>query len=197
MKQLVIYVHGKGGRAEEANHYLPLFPDCDVIGLDYQAQNPWEAKAEFSAFYDSHCANYDNVILIANSIGAYFSMCSLCQKKIAQALFISPIVNMEKLISDMMLWANITQERLETEQEIHTEFGEVLSWEYFSYVKAHPISWNIPTRILHGGKDNLTSRETISHFSDQIGAELTVMEDGEHWFHTEAQMQFLDNWIKA
>lgn len=44
MKNLVIYVHGKGGIKEEANHYIPLFTDSDVIGLDYKATNPWEAK---------------------------------------------------------------------------------------------------------------------------------------------------------
>lgn len=27
-------------------------------------------------------------------------------------------------------------------------------------------------------------------------AQLTVMQNGEHWFHTEEQMRFLDNWIK-
>jgi hypothetical protein len=27
-------------------------------------------------------------------------------------------------------------------------------------------------------------------------ASLTIMEDGEHWFHTEEQMQFLDQWIR-
>ena len=37
MKKLVIYVHGKGGNADEANHYKPLFPDFDVIGFDYKA----------------------------------------------------------------------------------------------------------------------------------------------------------------
>ena len=29
MKELVIYVHGKGGKAEEAEHYKPLFPKSD------------------------------------------------------------------------------------------------------------------------------------------------------------------------
>ena len=42
----------------------------------------------------------------------------------------------------------------------------------------------------------MTSRETISEFADKIGADLTVMEDGEHWFHTNEQMQFLDDWIR-
>ena len=52
MKELVMYVHGKGGEAEEAEHYKPLFPKSDVIGFDYKSQNPWEAKIEFSDFYD-------------------------------------------------------------------------------------------------------------------------------------------------
>ena len=36
MKKLVLYIHGKGGCAGESEHYKPLFPECDVIGLDYQ-----------------------------------------------------------------------------------------------------------------------------------------------------------------
>ena len=65
MKELVIYVHGKGGKAEEAEHYKPLFPKSDVIGFDYKSQNPWKAKNEFSDFYDSNTKGYDSVILIA------------------------------------------------------------------------------------------------------------------------------------
>ena len=95
----------------------------------------------------------------------------------------------------MMLWANVTEDELQSKKEITTAFGETLSWEYLCYVRKHPIKWNIPTCILYGGKDHLTSRETISEFADQIGADLTVMEDGEHWFHTNAQMQFLDDCI--
>ena len=32
MDKAVIYIHGKGGNAEEAIHYKPLFSNCDVIG---------------------------------------------------------------------------------------------------------------------------------------------------------------------
>ena len=69
---LVIYIHGKGGSAEEAKHYQPPFPESDVIGFDYQSENPWDAKDEFSAFYDLHSEGYGSVVLIANSIGAFF-----------------------------------------------------------------------------------------------------------------------------
>ena len=54
MKRLVIYVHGKGGNANEAEHYKPFFAESDVIGFDYQAQNPWEAQKEFSSFFELH-----------------------------------------------------------------------------------------------------------------------------------------------
>ena len=196
MKQIVIYVHGKGGTAEEAKHYQPLFAESDVIGFDYKSQNPWEAKREFPDFYDLHSKGYDSVILVANSIGAFFSMNALAEKNISKALFISPIVNMERLITDMMTWANVTEDELCSKKEISTDFGETLSWEYLCYVRKHPIKWNIPTCILYGAKDNLTSIETVSEFAEQTGAILTVMNDGEHWFHTEEQMEFLDNWIR-
>ena len=195
MRHLVIYVHGKGGSAEEAKHFQPLFDESDVIGFDYKSQNPWEAKSEFSQFFDLHSKGYDSVILIANSIGAFFSMNALAEKKISQALFISPIVNMEKLIMDMMMWSNVTERDLQSKKEIPTEFGETLSWDYLCYVREYPIKWRIPTCILYGGKDNLTSRETISEFSNRIHADLTVMDDGEHWFHTNAQIKVLDDWI--
>ena len=196
MRRLVLYVHGKGGSAEEANHFRPLFTDSEVIGFDYQAQTPWEAKEEFSRFYDVQSKGYDSVVLIANSIGAFFAMTALSEKQIAQAMFISPIVDMEKRITDMMTRSNVTEEELHRKKEVQTEFGETLSWEYWRYVRQHPIAWNISTCILYGEKDSLTSRETVSAFADRIGATLTVMKDGEHWFHTDAQMAFLDRWIR-
>ena len=195
MSRLVIYVHGKGGSAEEAKHYRLLFAESDVIGFDYQSQNPWEAKSEFPCFFDLHSKGYDSVILIANSIGAFLSMNALHDKRIEKAYFISPIVNMEKLIADMMMWSNVTEDELKSKKEIQTDFGETLSWEYLRYVREHPIAWTVPTHILYGEKDNLTSYETISEFANRIKASLTVMKNGEHWFHTEEQMKFLDNWI--
>ncbi len=196
MKKAVIYIHGKGGDAGEAAHYIPLFSDCDVIGLNYSAQFPWEAKEEFPLLFDSICQNYKSVEIIANSIGAFFAMNSLSEKKIERAYFISPVVNMERLIGDMMQWANVTEEELQTKNEIETSFGETLSWEYLSYVRETPVTWAISTYILYGEKDHLSSYETISEFAKQNNATLTVMRNGEHWFHTEEEMQFLDDWIR-
>ena len=51
MKSIIIYVHGKGGSAEDAEHYKRLFPNYEVIGFDYHSGTPWEAKEEFPQFF--------------------------------------------------------------------------------------------------------------------------------------------------
>ena len=91
MAKAIIYIHGKGGSPQEAEHYKPLFENYDVLGFDYFAQSPREAKAEFSAYFDAVFQKYETVSVIANSIGAYFAMTALSDRTIEKAYFISPI----------------------------------------------------------------------------------------------------------
>ena len=196
MKNGLIYLHGKNGSADEAEHYRPLFPDWDVAGFDYRSATPWEAQAEFPAFFDRFRAAHEKVFLAANSIGAYFAMCALEGRDIAKAFFVSPIADMERLILDMLGWAGETEEQLREQRVIETAFGETLSWDYLCWVREHPVRWSVPTAILYGRQDQLQAPETIRAFSERISASLTVLEDGEHWFHTPAQMAFLDRWIQ-
>lgn len=196
MEKGLIYIHGKGGTAEEADHYRRLLPNYDVVGLDYKAKTPWEAKKEFSCFYDVFSQQHSEVNIVANSIGAFFAMNAFIDKKIEKAYLISPIVNMENLIINMMKRENITERQLKEQGSIETVSGEILSWEYLSWVRKHPVCWNVPSKILYGSKDNLQSLDTIQTFADKTCSTVTVMKDGEHWFHTEEQMKFLDDWIK-
>ena len=195
MNEVVLYIHGKGGSAGESEHYKPLFPECEVIGLDYQTFTPWETGKKIREAVTKLNDEYDSITLIANSIGAFFSMNAGINTMIRCAYFISPVVDMEQLILNMMSWAGVTEKELEEKGVIPTTFGEDLSLNYLCYVREHPVCWTVPTRILYGSQDNLTSYETIAAFAKTHGAELTVMEEGEHWFHTEEQMRFLDNWI--
>lgn len=191
----VLYVHGKGGNASEAEFYEAIFPERDVVGFDYKAETPWESIGEFQPEIKKLLSEYDSVILVANSIGTYFSLLSLADMPIEKAYFISPIANMEKLICDMMHWAGVTEDELQEKGVIATDFGEDLSWEYLAWVRSHPVSWHIPTEILYGSEDNLQSMDTVKAFAVGCGAGLTVMEHGEHWFHTEEQLRFLREWL--
>lgn len=194
-KQAVVYIHGKGGNAGEAEHYRPLFPDADVIGLEFESAALWDTVEAFPALFAPVFQAYDSVILVANSIGAWYAMMSLSDAPIKQAYFISPIVNMERLILDMAAWAGVTERELREKGSIETNLGETLSWEVLCRTRETPNRWHTPTRILYGAKDYLQSYDTVCDFAEQSGAMLRVMPGGEHWFHTPEQMTFLDAWL--
>lgn len=193
MKKSAVYIHGKGGNVSEVEHYKKFFPTAEVLGFDYKSENIWEAAEEFQKFFEP----LENVTIIANSIGAFYAMHALSNKKIDAAFFISPIVDMEKLTLEMMARANVTEKILREEKEIATDSGEILSWKYLCYVRENPIVWKVPTHILYGEKDFLTPLDTMKNFAEKINATLTIMPGGEHFFHTPAQMLFLDKWITS
>lgn len=97
MHKAVIYIHGKGGTSSESEHYKALFKDADVIGFDYQSQTPWEAKVEFSDFFNAVSAKYQSVYIVANSIGAFFTMNALADRNIEKAF----------LFHQLSIWKNL------------------------------------------------------------------------------------------
>ena len=103
------------------------------------------------------------MILVANSIGAFLSMHADIEKEIAHAYFISPIVDMESLIIDMMRRVKVTESELREKGVIKNDFGEELSWEYLCYIRNNPILWNVPTDILYGSEDVMTSNPAFIH----------------------------------
>ena len=64
-------------------------------------------------------------------------------------------------------------------------------------LRNHKISWDVPTEILYGSADHMQSMDTIQEFATKESAKLTIMEGGEHWFHTDEQMNFLDQWLRT
>ena len=101
---------------------------------------------------------------------------------------------MEALITNMMQYAHVTEEQLQRAGEIPTDLGETLSWPYLCWVREHPLHWHGRTQVLYGDGDALTSRTMIERFRQESGAHLTIMEGGEHWFHTPVQMAVLQTW---
>ena len=141
--------------------------------------------------------NYSEINLWACSMGAYFSLLAYKNEEIKQCLFLSPVVNMKVIINNMMLWSNTTEEELEEKREIKTDFGQTLYWDYYKYVKDNPITnWNKKTYILYGNKDNMQNEDIIKNFSHKFNCGLTILENGEHYFHTEEQLKFYKEWLE-
>lgn len=140
--------------------------------------------------------NYDEINLWACSMGAYFSLLAYKGEDIKSCLFLSPVVNMKIIIDNMMLWSNTTEEKLKAKQEINTEFGQTLYWDYYKYVKENPIvNWNKETYILYGSKDNMQEQSIIQDFSNKFNCKLSILENGEHYFHTEKQLDYYKSWL--
>lgn len=197
MRKAMLYIHGKGGSSKETEPLKPFCDGYDIHGIDLADLTPWGTEKQIQSAFDALKKEYDGVFVIGNSIGAYFSMFALQNRSVEKAFFISPILDMEGLILTMMVWANMTEKELRERGVIDTGFGETLSWEYLTFVREHPIRWQTPTEILYAQRDHMTSRETVDCFIHTHQARLTVMPEGEHWFHTPEQMAFLGGWLAS
>lgn len=202
-----LFVHGQNGNKEEAQSFAEIAAEkgWQVLGIDLPEHGerkaatellvPWVVLPELQTVWQYLETHWQRIALRANSIGAWFSMLAFQEQPLEQSLFVSPILDMEGLIRNMMQWAGVTAERLAAEKTIQTTFGQTLSWEYFVYAQQHPITqWHDGTKILYGSEDNLTERGIVDAFANRFECDLKVMDHGEHWFHTEAQLAFLREW---
>jgi uncharacterized protein len=202
-----LYVHGQCGCKEEGLAFAEIAcpKGAQVLAIDLPEHgerqgekdrfNPWTAVPELKTVFAYMKSRWSEIGVRANSIGAHFSMLALDDEAFCKALFVSPIVDMERLIADMMRWAGVTEPELQSKGEIATDFGQSLSWDYLTWEQQHPIqNWSCPTAILYAGQDNMTTMETVKAFAKAHGSALTVYPQGEHWFHTPEQLAVLRNW---
>jgi len=104
---------------------------------------------------------------------------------------------MERIINNMMAWFNVSEERLKIEKEVETPIGQALYWDYYCYVKSHPIdTWDKPTAILSGSDDNISEPDVVSDFAILFSCKLQVLEHGEHYFHTDEQLRYFRQWLR-
>lgn len=200
-----LFLHGQMGYKEEAEAFAQVVcpKGYQVLAIDLPGhgdrQNrgeelvPWTAVPDIQSAWDWAKGHWDKVALRATSIGAYFALA--CLDSPSQALLVSPILNMEQLILTMMDWVGVTEEQLREQGKIATSFGQTLSWKYLCWVREHPVrDWKCPVCLLYGSKDNMTPRQIVETYAQRSNVHLTVVEGGEHWFHTSEQLTELRKW---
>ena len=183
-RNVYLYLHGKNGCKEEAERFAgtACAAGWQVLAIDLPEHGARKKPV------------WAHIRLYGVSIGAWLAMQALQGDAPEQTLLVSPVVDMEALITNMMQCAHVTEEQLQRAGEIPTDLGETLSWPYLCWVREHPLHWHGRTQVLYGDRDALTSRTMIERFRQESGAHLTIMEGGEHWFHTPVQMAVLQTW---
>ena len=171
--KVFLYVHGLHGRKEEALVFAEVAvpKGYQVLGIDLPvACKPWEVVPLLNEVRDYLYENWQSVSVRANSIGSWFTLLAFQSKKVEQALFVSPILDMKRFIELMPQRED----------------------DYYEWVVNNPItSWNTPTYILRPETDLVVSEEVGHDFISQHQCQVTIMPDGEHWFHTPEQLAFL------
>jgi esterase/lipase len=206
-KKVFLFIHGQGGNKEEAKAFAEVAcpKGWQVIGIDLPQHgervesdiplDPWHVIPELHKVMQYVKERWQQVALRASSVGCWFSLQAFAKEPLVQSLFVSPLVDMERMIQNLMHWAGVTEEQLEREQVIPTDFGHTLSWEYLSFVRTHPIdAWNVPTYILRAKEDEQIDGDTVEKFSTHFGCKLTIIQGGEHWFHTPEELVILGSW---
>ena len=195
-KGVIVYIHGLHGSAREAKEYRFL-KDYDVIGLDYQDGNPWEVGPQIKEQFERITKPYDEVVLIANSIGAFYACEYLSDFKIKRAFFISPIVSMFQMIIDSMVEYGIKDKELKQRGFIELDNGTTLSYDFYQHVSNEEDHWRIPTDILYGAYDEMVYTGSMMEFLENHPlAKLTVKNDAEHYFSSAEEKGFVRSWIR-
>jgi len=214
--KIVLYLHGKYGRKEEARTLALLLQKegWQILAVDLpehgvRAGNPedvnangirkkclpWVVIPEWQAVVRWLRDRYAHIVFCAVSLSAWFLMRAFRFEKFEQCLFISPVVDMRQLIEDRMAKAGITAGDLGWKQSLPDADGEMIVWDFYAYAAYQPIScWDTPTEILYARGDTLQPEKTMRKFAERFGCGLTVI-DGEHYIPLDTPV--LQEWIQS
>lgn len=179
--KVYLFIHGNSGSKQEAVPFAEIAvpKGYQVIGIDLPVMGkPWHVLELIEDVKQYLKENYSSINLRANSIGSYYSLMAFQREKIDNALFVSPILDMKTYI------------------EVKDVKGHnVRNGDYYKFVSENPIdSWKAVTHILRPKVDLIVDERVYEYFLSSHDCSITVMEDGEHWFHTDKQLDFLKKW---
>ena len=196
-KGLVVYLHGVLGSAEESRTFSYI-NKYDVVGLNYEDGAPWVVGPFIKKKFEELIKPLKDVIVIANSMGAFYTYAYLDQTKIKQAFFISPLANMKSIIECRMDKEGVTEKELKHKKYIKLDNGQEFDYYFFKkYVlDKHIDKWDVPTEILYAENDQIIKREDVVSFvKKHPNTNLTIKHNSLHYLHTAEELEFIKNWI--
>lgn len=204
----VVGVHG-----QFSNRHDPVMAQCgDVIASrgdqlitfdlpthgdrqDNKTFTPMEASPEVLAFARLARSQSSEVSLLANSIGAYFSLCDTPAGTFEHVWLVSPLLDLEHHIRGIMAEYSVTDEQLEAQTVIDTPRG-VLERPYLRFVEEHPAQLNTPSWIIRGDQDDVVPLDTLSRFVSVPGVELVQIRGGQHFLGLPPYLDTVAAWFE-
>ena len=203
----LIYVHGQGGHAEEVEKIadVAICKGYQIFAMDLPEHGkrrddakfvPWIVIPELKTVGDYAKKRWKHIVVCSTSIGAWFSLFAFNDITLDRYLFISPLVDMNNMIDSLMLMSGVTETQLEKEKVIETGSGQTLSIEYLKWVRSNPIIFvRNKTSILRAENDEIIPYSTVKEFAEKYDCKVDLMKNGEHWFHTQDQIEHLNAWL--
>lgn len=208
-----LYIAAHGNMSNKADEPIAIFAEqavkkgYQVLSFDLPEHGersketypckPDTCVSDLTAVYQYARSISDNISFFGCSMGVYFGLLAYHDLPLEQSLFLSPVISMERIIDDLMTGFQVSEQMLKEKQEIVLPVGITLYWDYYRYVKTHPIgAWNVPAGILYGRNDDLVPLAEVSAFAEKNSAVLEIAENGEHYFHTKEQLDSLRVWLK-
>lgn len=124
-EKIFLCVHGQFGNKFEAESFariaVPLGWQVLAVDLPEHGEragnssarfDPWHSVPELHGIISSLRSKNKRVALRAVSIGAWFSLLAARRISLECCLLVSPLLNMERMIADMMRSANISEDTL-------------------------------------------------------------------------------------
>lgn len=122
-KAVILAVHGNMSNKEDVP--IEIFAKHAITNgyqlISFDLPEHGERKAENTPCKVQYCvkdittimnyikSHWEHVSLFAISMGAYFSLLSLKNEKIGKTWFLSPVVDMQRIIENMMLWFGVSE----------------------------------------------------------------------------------------
>jgi pimeloyl-ACP methyl ester carboxylesterase len=205
---VLLAVHGAHGDKQDATirrvaaAAVPLGYQVVSVDLpghgdrtDVERLRPWFCVPELAAVHDALTESGAGTDLFACSLGAYFSLLALADRRLGRTLLLSPLVDMDAHIARLMRAHSITEGRLQRELTIALPDGQFLDWRYRTYAHEHPVRWPHPTDLLRGSHDEVVPETDIAGFAAASRVRVQRIDAG-HAF-TAAHDPVVDAWLTA
>lgn len=194
-KRLAVYIHGYMSSTDHQPFYSSFLNRYEVKNLDYKDGIPWEVGEVIKEKFAKMIEGYDEVIVIAKSLGAFYTIEYLSSFNIKKAFFISPLTDMYQFIFDLMNQYHVTEKALKEKKFITLENGFILSYDFYQHVLTVPDNWKVKTYVMYGSLDKLIYLESVADFVATHDATLTIQDGAHHEFHEEENKECIKKWM--